>query len=179
MTSAIVGIEVSSDEVVQLPIAIEVPTTATTMLVPKRSVFGANATYRLTAIAQTASGAMGAQSVVERHKLTTTTLAAGTWLVPPTGLTVTRTSAAYDAVAGAKAHSVDYLDSTGKTLLEITVFDDKAKTVEVPSLVALPTTGTLTAKVNGIAADFDVTDFSLDADKDKLTGISAQPATIQ
>jgi len=162
----------------QLPIGIEVPATATTMLVPKRSVFGADATYRLTAIAQTASGDMGAQSIVVRHGLTSTSLPAGTWLVPPTGVTVTRTSAAHDAVTGAKAHSVDYVDSSGTTLLEITVFDDKAKTVDVPALVALPSSGTLTAKVNGIAADFDVTDFSLDTDRDKLTGISAQPATI-
>jgi len=178
MTSGIVGIEVSNEEVVQLPLAIEVPPTATSMLVPKRSVFGADATYRLTAIAQTASGDMGAQSIVVRHGLTTTSLSAGTWLVPPTGVTVTRTSAAYDAVAGAKAHSIDYVDGSGTTLLEITVFDDKAKTVDVPALVALPSSGTLTAKVNGIAADFDVTDFSLDTDRDKLTGISAQPATI-
>ena len=45
--------------------------------------------------------------------------------------------------------------------------------------VALPTSGTLTAKVNGVAADFGVTDFSLETDRDKLTGISAQPVTIR
>ena len=121
---------------------------------------------------------MGAQSVVVRHGPTTTALAAGTWLVPPTGVTATRANAAYTPVSGAKAHSVDYLDSTGKTLLEITIFDTKTASVDVPALVALPASGTLTAKVNGIAADFDVTDFSLDTDRDKLTGISAQPVTI-
>jgi hypothetical protein len=36
---------------------------------------------------------------------------------------------------------------------------DNAKTVDVSSLVALPSSGTLTAKVQGIAAHLDVTDF--------------------
>jgi hypothetical protein len=177
-TGAIVGIEVSKDEVVQMPIAVQIPATATTMLAPKPSVFAADATRRLTAIAQTSSGATGAQSIVVRHALTSTTLAAGTWLDTPTGVTATRTSVAYDPVAGAKAHSADFIDANGDTQLEITVFSTKAKTVDVPSLVALPASGALTVKVNGIAADFDVTDFSLDTDKDKLTGISAQPVTV-
>jgi hypothetical protein len=177
-TQALVGIEVGNNEVVQLPASAQIPV-STSVVVPKPTVFGPDATFRLTAIAQTSSGGMGAQSVVVRHKLSTTSLAAGTWLVPPAGVTATRTNAAYQPVAGAKAHSVTYLDSTGKTLLEITVFDTKTTSVDVPALVALPTTGALTAKVNGIAADFDVTDFSLDADRDQLTGISAQPVTIQ
>ncbi|MBV8757320.1 MAG: hypothetical protein JO257_08605 [Deltaproteobacteria bacterium] len=177
-TGAIVGIEVSKDEVVQLPLAVQIPATTTTMVVPKPTVFAADATRRLTAIAQTSSGDKGAQSIVVRHALTSTTLAAGTWLDTPTGVMATRTSVAYDPVAGAKAHSADFVDSNGDTQLEITVFSTKAKTVDIPSLVALPSSGALTVKVNGIAADFDVTDFSLDTDRDKLTAIAAQPVTV-
>jgi hypothetical protein len=44
--------------------------------------------------------------------------------------------------------------------------------------VALPATGTLTVKAQGIGADLDVKNFSLDKDKKLLWGVSAQPITI-
>jgi hypothetical protein len=176
-TNGIVGIEVSSNEVVQLPLSAQIPA-MTSLLVPKPTTIAPSATYRLTAVAETTSGGMGAQSVVERHALTTTSLSAGAWLVPPVGVTATRTTASYTPVQGAKVHSVDYIDSTGATLLEITIFDAKTTSVDVPALVALPATGTLTVKVQGIATTFDVNNFSLDDDRDGLTGISAQPVTV-
>jgi hypothetical protein len=174
-TTVIAGIEAGKDDIIPLPLFIE-SKTATSLLAPKRTVFG-NATYRLTAIAQTSSGDMGAQSVVLRHRLTASPLAAKEWLVPPTGVTITRTTAAWEPVAMAKAHSVAWTDSTGKALLEITVFSKK-KQVDVPALVALPTSGTLSARVNAIGADFDINDFSLEDDSDLLWGLSAQPASI-
>jgi hypothetical protein len=174
-TLAIPGIEVSSDEVIQLPLFVF--TDETSVLVPKRTVFGGTATYRLTAVAGTTSGEMGAQSIILRQGLTTATLEAGTWLVPPVNVNITRTTASWDLVSGAAAHSVVWSDATGD-LLEISVFDSKTKEVEVPNAVALPTSGTLTAKVQGIGADFNVNDFSLEDDSDLLWGISAQPASI-
>jgi hypothetical protein len=131
----------------------------------------------LTAISQTTSGDMGAQSVVLRQGLTTTALAAGIWLVPPAGVTATRTNAAWEPVTGAKAHSVTWKDTTGD-LLEITAFNAQIKQVDVPTLVALPTSGALTERVSAIGADFDVSDFSLEDDSALLWGISAQPATV-
>jgi hypothetical protein len=101
-TNGLVGIELAKNEVVQLPASAQIPAT-TSLVVPKRTSFAPDATYRLTAIAQTASADIGAQSVVVRHGLTTTSLAAGEWLVPPAGVTATRTNATYDVVAGAKA----------------------------------------------------------------------------
>lgn len=174
-TLAIPGIEVSSDEVVQLPLFVF--TEETSVLVPKRTVFGGTATYRLTAVAQTPSGEMGAQSIILRQGLSSPTIEAGTWLIPPVNVDVTRTTASWDLVSGAAAHSVIWSDSTGE-LLEISVFDSKTKEVDVPNAVALPTSGTLTAKVQGIGADFDVNDFSLEDDSDLLWGISAQPVSI-
>lgn len=176
-TSSLVGIEISKDEVIQMPLIALLDSSTTTLLAPKRTVFGANATYRLTAIAQTASGDMGAQAIVLRQGLTTTTLAAGTWLTPPTGVSATRTSAAWEPVTGAKAHSVTFRDPTNE-LLEITAFNSKTKAVDIPALVALPTSGTLTARVNAIGADFDVNDFSLEDDSGLLWGISAQPVNV-
>ena len=176
-TAVLVGIEVSKDEVIQMPITAILDPSKTTLLAPKRTVFGANATYRLTAIAQTTSGDMGAQAIVLRQGLTTSTLAAGTWLTPPTGVTATRTSASWEPVTGAKAHSVAFR-AANEELLEITAFNSKTKQVDIPALVSLPSSGTLTARVNAIGADFDVNDFSLEDDSDLLWGISAQPVNV-
>jgi len=171
----LVGIELSSNETAQIPTFIS--TDPTNLLVPNRTVFGTDAMYRLTAVAQTASGGMGAQSIVLRQGLTVPTLAAGTWLNTPTGVTVTRTTASWTPVAGALVHSVAWADATG-ALLEITVWEDKRSSVEVPSLVALPATGTLTAHVQAIGADLDPNDFSLEEDSGLLWGVSAQPMSI-
>lgn len=171
----LVGVELSVDETVQLPAFINAD--PTTLLAPNRTVFGGTSTYRLTAIAQTTAGDTGAQSIVLRQRLMTTALAADTWLNTPTGVTVTRTSAAWQPVAGAKLHSAAWADASGG-LLEITVFDPKQSAVDVPALVALPTSGTLAARIQAIGADFDINDFSLEDDSDQLWGVSAQPVTI-
>ena len=175
-TTSIIGIEVSRDEVIQLPLFLA--TDQTKLLAPKPTVFGVDATYRLSAIAQTASGDVGAQSIVVRRGERGAQLAAGTWLVPPTSVSVTRTSASFDRVAEAKVHSVAWEDAAGKRLLEITLFDGALGKVDVPALVALPVSGNLEARVSGIGADIDVHDFSLDEARDKLWGLAAQPVTI-
>jgi len=172
---AFVGIERGPDEVVQLPLFLA--TEQTSLLAPRPAVFGATATYRLTAVAQTTTGGDGAQSILLRRGLTSTTLAAGTWLVPPTGVTATRTTASFQPVAGAVAHQVSWKTATGDTLLEATVFD-ASTTVDVPALVALPASGALTARAAGLGADFDVTEFSLATDEDKLFGIASEPVAI-
>ncbi len=74
-------------------------------------------------------------------------------------------------------HSIQWSDGTNE-LLEISVFGGGENEVDVPSAVALPTSGTLTAKVQAIAADFYTNDFSLEADSALLWGVSAQPVSI-
>lgn len=175
-TNAIVGIEVGDDEVIQIPLFLT--SDQTKVLAPKRTVFGADATYRLTAIAQTASGDEGAQSIQLTRGDRDTTLAVGAWLVPPTGVTATRTSASFERVADAKLHAIEWEDASGRRLLDITIFDGKTTSVDVPSLVALPASGALTARVTGIAADLDLGDFSLEEDLDLLNGVAGQPVAI-
>jgi hypothetical protein len=175
-TTAIVGIEVSKDEVIQMPLL--VATDQTMLLAPKPTVFGADAGYRLSAIAQTTSGETGARSIVLRRGLRDPALAAGTWLVPPTGVAVSRTHASWERVADAKVHSVAWEDASGRALLEITLFDGKLTEVDVPALVELPASGALRARVTGIGADIDVHDFSLEEDADLLWGIAEQPVAI-
>ena len=99
------------------------------------------------------------------------------WLVPPTGVSVTRTKASFDLVTNAKIYNIDWTDAMGKKLLSITLFDS-SKSVDVPALLTLPTSGVLTAKVQAIGADIDVASFSLHDDKDLLWGVASQPATI-
>jgi hypothetical protein len=172
--AALVGIELSKDEVVQFPV---LPVGATSVLVPQTSVFAPNATYRLTAISQTTDGDLGAQSVVLRRGLASATLTAGTWLEPPANVSASRDKASFDAVSGAKLSSVQWSDANG-VILEITQFDTAKTSVDVPALLALPTTGTLTAKAQALGADIDVKNFSLDTDKKKLWGVGALPVTI-
>ena len=173
-TGALVGIELANSEVIQLPVFAQ--TTQSSVLAPKPSVFAATA-YRLTAVAQTSSGNMGAQSILIRHDLTGPTLSAGSWLAPPTGVTISRTHAEFSAIASANIGSVQWSDSNG-VILELTTLDGSTS-VDVPALVALPSTGTLTAKAQGIGADIDTHEFSLDLDRNKLWGVAAEPATIQ
>ncbi|MEO8548577.1 MAG: hypothetical protein ABI678_01335 [Kofleriaceae bacterium] len=170
---ALVGIELSKDEVVQLPV---LPSGATKALVPTPAAFLPSATYRLTAIAQTTT-ADGPQSVILQRGQTATTLGADQWLTTPVDVTASRTTASLGKVANAKLHSVQWSDATG-ILLEITLFDPAKLTADVPALLALPTTGKLTAKAQGIGADIDISNFSLDTDIDLLWGISVQPETI-
>ncbi len=172
------GIEIGDEEIIQLPLFVFLPKGTTSFLVPKRTAFGADATYRLSAIAQTTSGNTSAQSIILRKGLTDPNLAAGTWLVPPVNVSGTRTTMSFDPVAGGSAHSAVWRDETGDDLLEITVFDAKTRSLEVPNLVALPSSGTLTARVNAFGADFEVNDFSLEEDSDLLWGIAAQPTDI-
>ena len=172
----LVGIELSKDEVIQMPLFIESPD-ATSILAPKPAAFGGTASYRLTAIAQ-APGGMGAQAAVIRTGLSSTTLAAMEWLQPPTSVMATRTSASFAADTVARAHSANWRDAMGLELLEITTFNLKKTQFEVPALVALPTSGTLTARVNAIGADIDPNDFSLDDDSDQIWGFAVQPVTI-
>lgn len=172
--AAIVGIDVSDDEVVQMPLFV---TDKTKLLAPKPTVFAADATYRLTAIAQTTAMDAGAQSILLRRNLDTTALAAGEWLVPPTGVTATRTQVKFEKVTNAKVYTVEFRDANKKRLLDISSFDGTL-TVDVPALVALPTSGTITARVQAIGADINVNDFSLEQDRAALWGVAAEPVTI-
>jgi hypothetical protein len=172
--AAIVGIELSEDEVVQLPLFLAGEAPA--IPVPDPTVFGGS-TYRLTAVSQTTSGELGAQSILIQRGEAGPTLVAGDWLVPPTGVIADRGGAAWEPVDGASIHQVQYRDAIGTTILEITVFDSTTE-VDIPSLVALPEGGALTARVSGIGATLDVNDFSLDEDRDLLFGIAAEPTDV-
>ncbi|MBA3460194.1 MAG: hypothetical protein H0T46_09565 [Deltaproteobacteria bacterium] len=169
----LVGIDIGNDGVFQLPVF--ATPTAATLLVPKLSQFS-GAAFRLTAIATNGTDPATTESVVLRRGLSTTTLAAGAWLTPPPSPTVSRTMVSWATVTGATVQSVEFTQGTAN-LLNVTSFDGTTE-VTIPDLVALPS-GAITAKVNAIGADgLDVTNFSLDADRDKLDRVAAQTVTI-
>ncbi len=171
----VVGIELGGDEVVQLPTFAQ--TGSSSVLVPLTSVYASSSTYRLTVIAETSSADAGAESATIQRGQVTAALTSGTWLEPPTGFAATRADASLDPVTGANIHSVQWSDDTG-VLLDITMFDATNTTTTVPALVALPSSGTLTAKAQGLGAAVDLGNFSLQTDIEKIWGDSSEPITL-
>jgi hypothetical protein len=171
----VVGIELGGNEVVQLPTFAQTDTSS--VLVPLTSVYAPSSTYRLTVIAETSSQDAGAESATIARGQSSAALTSGTWLLPPTGFTATRSDASLDPVMGANLHSVQWSDDTG-VLLDITMFDATNTTATVPALVALPTSGTLTAKAQGLGAAVDLGNFSLQTDIEKIWGDSSEPITL-
>jgi hypothetical protein len=172
---ALIGIELGDEGVFQL--GSFVTPAAPTMSVPKLSVFSGATAFRLSGIANDGLATNGAQSVVLRRGLAGPTLAAGTWLAPPTGVSLTRTGGTWSNASGATVHGIE-LTQGGTSVLSMTTFDSTRTQLTIPDLVSLPS-GAITAKVQAIGADgLDVTNFSLDADRDKLVRVSSQDATI-
>ncbi len=171
---ALIGIELATDEVFTIPL-FRTPTD-TTLLVPKLAAF-AGSKYRVIGISNTGSSPTAAESIVLRRGLMTTTLAAGTWLAPPTSTMVTRTGVSWTPVSGATVHGVEFVQGTAK-LLTVTVFDATTQ-FTVPDVVTIPA-GAVTVDVNAIGAPgLDVTSFALDDDSAKLVMVSSQPVLLQ
>jgi hypothetical protein len=177
VVAGLIGIDTVDDGVYQLPV-FRTPADPS-LLVPTLTAINATG-YRVTGIAASASGASATQSIVVRRALTGATLPTGTWLPPPASVAITRTGASWSAPAGAAVTSVEYSQgsSTVTRLLTVTVWD-AATRMTIPSLVALPTTGAIDARLSVLSATgLDVTSFSLDAERNKLDRVSAQPVAL-
>jgi hypothetical protein len=137
------------------------------------SITGATA-YRLVALATT-GGETPTESIVLRRNQSGPLLSAGTFLAPPGSTDVSRTGASWAPVSGAQVHSVEFTQGTAN-LLNVSSFAETSL-FTIPDLVALPA-GPITVRVQAIGATgLDVTNFSLDADRDKLDRVSGE--TIQ
>jgi hypothetical protein len=167
--AAQLAIDVGSDGILPMTaVSIEEPAAT----VPALAAF-AGSSYQL--LGFSASQALGAVSIVIRRGITTTSLSAGTWLVPPTSVTANPTAVSFGRVAGATVHQATFTQD-GTSVLEIIVADESTS-VAIPPLVALPS-GTIEGRVSGIGADFDVQDFSLDEVEDEVWGLAQQSVTI-
>jgi hypothetical protein len=172
----LVGLDLGDEGVFQLPSVVVRPGSGASapLLVPRLDAVSASG-YRLTGIASDGNPATR-QTVVLRKGLQGTQLSAGDWLPVPTGVSISRTGGSWTNVAGATVHSAEYRAGTTQ-ILNVTVFDGSAR-FTIPDLIALPS-GTLTAAVNAIGAPgLDVTDFSLDADEDKLVQVAGETVEI-
>lgn len=171
----IVGIDLGSSEgILQLP-QILTPTKSA-LRAPSLSVF-AGSSYRFTGFASSGTAPTQGTSAVLRRGATATTLAAGAWLAPPGGVTLTRTSCAWTASTDAIVQGCEFKQTDGTKLLSITSFDGTA-TVMVPALVALPTTGALDATATALAGTLSVTSFAIDSDKAKISGAASQGVVV-
>jgi hypothetical protein len=143
--------------------------TSATVKVPKLDAIAAGATYRLTGFA-TNGQTNPTNSIVLRRGLTGTSLSAGTWLAAPSG-TPTRTGGSWTAAPGATVQGIEYKQGATR-IASINVFDATSQ-VTLPDMIALPS-GTLTATLQAIGAPgLDVGNFSLDADRAKLSMIGS------
>lgn len=164
--AGIVGIE-TADGTLQLSPMFLTPTGTQMVRAPKPEAIASGATYRFTGFASDGQS-NPTQSIVLRRGLAGPSLAAGTWLPAPSG-TLTRTGGSWAAVAGATVHGLEYKQGATR-IVNVTTFDGSTE-VTIPDLVPLPS-GTLTVALSAIGAPgLDVTNFSLDADRDKLAMI--------
>ena len=145
------------------------------MKAPKVSAIPGATGYRLIALATT-GGDTPTESIVLRRNQSGTSLAAGTYLAPPGSTDVSRTGASWAPVPGASVHGVEFTQGTAN-LLSVTSFDETSL-FTIPALVALPA-GPIEARIQAIGATgLDVTNFSLDADRDKLDRVSAETIDV-
>lgn len=170
----IIGVDIGTSGTFQLPFPVA-PTSAT-LLAPALGALPGSS-YRFTGIANNGSTATAAQSIVLARGQTSTALTSDAWLAPPTGLALTRSGGSWTTVSGAVVQGVDFDQDATHHLLSVTIFDGSTS-FTIPSQLALPATGTLTGKGTALAAAIDVTNFGLDADRDKITSAASQPMTI-
>ena len=177
--AGIAGIDIGDDGTLQLPIGLAPVSGAASLLVPKLSVF-TGSSYRFTGVAsQGATGGSDAvpESIVLIRAQTGSSISAGTWLAPPTNVSASVTQGSWTPTPGALVHSIEYVQGDAH-LLSATAFDGRTS-VTIPDAVALPTTGDpLTATVSALGGDIDLTNFGLDADRDKIDADCAQPAQV-
>jgi hypothetical protein len=172
--AGLVGIE-TADGMLPLVPMFTTPAAAT-FRAPRPDAIASGATYRLTGFANNGGTTSLAQSVVLRRGLTGTALSAGAWVAPPAG-TPSRTGGSFTPSAGATVHTLEYKQGATNAL-SISIFDGTTS-VTIPDMVAMPT-GSLDASITAIGAPgLDTSNFSLDADRAKLTMVGGQSVQLQ
>ncbi len=166
---SVIGIELGDEGIIQTS------TTQSSVLLPKLSALTGAGGYQLVAIAS--DGATHPTQVIslQRH-LQGPTLAAGPYLAPPTSVALDRNGGSWTSSPDATVHGLD-LSQGGTNILNVTVFDNR-ESFEMPDLVTLPS-GPIDASLSALGAtDFDVANFALDDDLDKIDRIGGVDTTI-
>ncbi len=171
---ATVALEIGDEGV--LPVGSAFGVATPTMKVPKASAIANSTGYKLTTIA-TDNATNPAQSIQLRRGLAGPSLAAASWLAPPTAVALSRTSASWSGAVGSTVNQLE-LKQGATRIMNITLLDSTRTSVTFPDLIALPS-GPIDAAVNAIGATgLDVNDFALDVDLQKIDRLGGQAKTI-
>ena len=171
--AGIVGIDLGADGVLPLSPMFLTPANASVMA-PKPEAIASGATYRLTGFA-TNGQTNPTTSIVVRRGLTGTALSAGSWLAAPSG-TPTRTGGSWSAPSDATVTGIEFKQGATR-IVNISAFDGSTQ-VTIPDLITMPS-GTLSANLQSLGAPgLDVTSFSLDADRAKLSMVGAVTVSL-
>ena len=173
----LVGVDLGAAGVMRL-VPLQPPMTTT--VVPNLTAVS-GASYEFLADAkEDVNDGTAAESIVLRHGLTSaSSLAAGAWLPPPTGLASDRSTASFAAVTGAGAHVLEFTTSSGSgtenKAMGLVVLDGSTSVTLPTDFAPLPTGG-LNFKVSAFdaGAGFDPRDFAIDDLKDTLERLSSE-----
>jgi len=168
--AAVVGVELGDEGLLQIGTG-----SAASVKLPKLTALTGATGYQLVTIA-TDNATDPAQSITLGRHLPGPSLAAGSYLAPPSGISLSRTGGSWSSNAGATVQGVELKQGATK-ILNVTALDGRT-TFEIPDNIALPS-GPIDATVTAFgAAGFDVTDFALDEDIDKIDRLGGQDVTI-
>ncbi len=159
---ALVGVDLGAEGVMNL--AFVNPDESSTPTVPSLAGDFADASYRITAFANSATAGNGDApgSVILKRGLTDMTIDLGAWMDQPSGLAAAAGTYSFTPVDGAVLHVADFADAAGETLWNVALFDGRSS-FTLPGLTPNPlTTGTLTFGVSAFDGTVDLTDFTLD-----------------
>lgn len=176
-TIGIVGVDLGTAGVMRVP---PIAPPMTTTVVPNLAAI-TGASYEFVALArEQVTDGTAAESIVLRRGLTTaSSLAAGDWLSPPTGVWSDRSTAGFNAVAGASAYAMEFNSSSGtgsgNRVMNVIVLDDTTAVALPTDFAPLPSGG-LDFRVNAFdaGADFDPRDFAIDDLQEILVRLSAE-----
>ncbi|HVV87934.1 MAG TPA: hypothetical protein VHE35_33065 [Kofleriaceae bacterium] len=163
--AAVVGLDLGANGILRLT---NVDRMRSSAVLPNLTAFG-GATYELLGVAQEpVDDGTAAQSIVLRHGISSpSSLAAGDWLAPPTGLASDRQTASFTRGAADGPYIVEFDSSSGQgaanRVLGVGIFDDSSQ-VSLPTDFAPLPSGPVTMKVTTLdtGSPIDVRDFEID-----------------
>ncbi len=178
----VVGLDLGNRGVLRYPMVDPIRPGA---VVPTLAI-AAGAHYELLGLAsEPVADGTAAQSIVLRRGLAdVTTLAAGTWLPPPTGLASDRMTVSFTRGRPEGPYVVELINAglgvEGRKVMSIAIFDDSSQ-VALPTAFAPLPGDPLTMKVTTIetAAALDLTNFEVDALTGGAVGFAADTIKLR
>ena len=180
--SAVGGLELGANGILRV---VNADRAHANVVVPSLSL-AAGATYELVGIAsEPVDDDTAAQSIVIRRGLTSaSSLSAGTWLAPPTGLASDRVTASFTRSGGAGPYIMELNTSAGSgkknRAMSIAILDDSSQVTFPTAFAPLPSGSVLlTVSTLTTASPVDLRDFSVDALVDDATALAGDTIILR